>query len=156
MTIQAAKIRDFMVILAVDVPAYTTMAVPATSFPEALSTAEVEVQKLDHTEFEADTSEFMHRYRVVSICDTENPNVNIDEAISGNLVRNQRSDAEGHAYELLSKLLSKRESSSASLLLGKADVDALEALTGTLEALEVPGGQKSCQPWAKMLPDQGH
>ena len=155
MNMAAPKVRDFLLIFAVDVPAYTTISVPATSFEEALSTAEVQVQKLDHREFEADTSEFMHRYRVVSVYDTENPNVNIDAAISGNLVRNQRSDAETDAYQLLSKLLSSRKSNSADLLLEKTDVDALEALSRQLEALEVPGGEESCQPWAKMLPSKG-
>lgn len=143
-------LRDFLVIVAVDVPAYATVVVPATSFVDALAKVEVIASQVEDGEFEADPSEFKKRLRLSSICDTSNHLVNVDHAISGTLLKNQRSAAEEDAYRVISNLLDKCKSTSLNRL-DPADLQSLAALRDQLECLQVAGGPNGGQPWDSLL-----
>jgi hypothetical protein len=146
---QEGPLRDFVVVVGVDVPAFATLYVQGTCYRDALAKTEVASQELPADAFEANPSEFRNRLRVVSICDTENDTLNVDQAIAGNIVRNQRTDAESHAYQLVACILEKH---ATGLLAIPSDLlEKLKVLQLELKELDAPGGSVSVQQWAAML-----
>lgn len=146
---QEGPLRDFVVVVGVDVPAFATLYVQGTCYSDALANAEVASQELPADTFEANPSEFRNRLRVVSICDTENDTLNVDQSITVNIVRNQHTDAESHAYQLVDYMLDKH--AKGSLTLPSEVLEKLQVLQLELKTLDAPGGPVSVQPWAAML-----
>ena len=138
-------LMKYSITVGVDVPAFADIVVEADSLPKAMTLAEGRAKELGGRDFVPAVDEWQARLRVVSVdlCARSAP-AEFDDQVRGILLRNERTDMEQKAYEILLEILN--DSRSADYL-PHAITERIKAAVIDLEAQEVLGTPGQTRNW---------